>query len=127
MIFDICWKLGGLFFREAGNRESYWKEIRLDHPLRKEIVGYTFREKAEIISFETHGILRVKMDLEDVLFLKDFMNLTLYSKSMRNLFQEYLREPEKIEQKVKAAILAKKIKHKPSFWRRYNGKIIRHC
>jgi len=113
MIFDICWKLGGLFFREAGNPRSYWKEIRLDHPLRKEIVGYIFREKAEIISFETYGILRVKMDLKDLLFLKDFMNLTLYSKSIRNLFQQYLREPNQTEKKVKAVILAKKIKYKP--------------
>jgi len=113
MIFDICWKLGGLFFRETGNPTSYWQEIRLDHPLRKEIVGFTFREKAKIISFEAFGILRVKMNLEDLLFLKDFMNLTLYSTFNKNLFQQYLRNPEQTKRKIKAVILAKKIKYRP--------------
>jgi len=111
LILDICWHLRSLFFREAGNPISAWQEIRLDHPLRKEIVCNAFREKAKIISFETFNILRVKMDLEDLKFLKDFMNLPLKSKFMKDLFQLYLINPEGTKPKIKSAILANKIKY----------------
>jgi len=51
------------------------------------------------------------MDLEDLKFLKDFMNLPLKTKFMKDLFQLYLINPEGTKPKIKSAILAYKIKY----------------
>jgi len=110
--YQISWTNNRLYYRKAGDR--YWQtrenSIRMDHPLRRRIICKILQEKGILKDLKSWHRLIIDIDEKDLLFLKKFMDLSLRSKYMRKLFEEFLENGDWNKLEIRSAVIAQMIK-----------------